>query len=317
MKEFEILILRYTKEDLSLFDFGDYNIRILDIQSQEFDNYIKELNPKFHGGNNSFFNAIRDEIHNEKRDKKYAIVKNNPLEKFDYHELYKVYDILLVLFPSALQIQYAVHFQEENGFVQRQRMTTLTEKYQSEEKYLVIDNLSETKIERLNNLIKIIYPRLDYKNYIGLCYDNYYNSYTASHLHFAYITLCMSLENLVHGPQELSYRLKRISSIVAGSTVENCSILFKNLTAVYGLRSKIVHGESYSVEDVISKIDYLRGLVSRIIVELLLHNVKKNKDLGDIITTLGYGQRHLISDAWDFYELNDINTVNIYDEVSA
>lgn len=315
MKEFEILILRYTKIDLSIFDFGNNDIKILDIQSQEFDDYIKNLNPGYHLGNNTFFNLIREEIHNQTRDKKYAIVKSNPLENFDCDKMYKVYDTLLILFPSALQIQYSVQFKEENNFVQKQRMTTLTDNYQSEDQYLDIDNLSLAKIKQLNNLIKIIYPRLDYKNYIGLCYENYYNSFTASHLHFAYITLCMSLENLVHGSQELSYRLKRISAIIAGDTEENCRTIFKNLTSVYTLRSKIVHGETYSTQDVLNKIDYLRGLVSRILVELLLHNVIKNKELGDIITTLGYGYRNLISDSWKYYELNNVNTVNIYNEL--
>lgn len=315
MVTFEIPVLRYTKIDLSIFDFSQYDLKILDIQSEEFEQYIRNLNPNFYPGNNVFFNSIREEIHTD-RDKKYAIIKNNPLVDYDVNMIYKVFDILLILFPSALQIQYSVNFQEENGFVQRTRMVTLTDKYQPEDKYLDIDNLSVAKIANLNKLIKLIYPRLVFTNYIGLCYDNYYNSFTASHEHFSYITLCMSLENLVNGPQELSYRLKRTSSIIAGNNLTNCKILFKNLTVVYNLRSKIVHGETYSQRDVLEKIEYLRGLVSRIIVELLIHNIENNKILGDTITTLGYGQRAMISEEWEFFELNEINTQKIYDIIS-
>jgi len=307
MKKFEIPILRYTKFDLSLFDFSDDDIKILDIQSDEFKEYIRNLNPGFESGNNSFFNLIREEIHSD-RDKKFAIVKNNPLESFDIQSIYKVYDILLILFPSALQLQYSIHFQEEDGFVQRTIMTTLTDKYQDEDKYLDIDNLSLTKIRNLNKLIKIIYPRLKFDKYIGLCYDNYYNSYTASHLHFSFITLCMSLENLVDGPQELSYRLKRITTILTGDNIENCKVIFKNLTKIYTLRSKIVHGDTFSTADIYKRIDYLRGIVSRVIVELLLHNIEKNSELGEIITAIGYGDRSKVSKNWEFYPLNNVNT---------
>ncbi len=315
MTTFEIPILRYTKIDLSIFDFSQQDIKILDIESDEFNEYIKNLNPDFYGGNNNFFNSIREEIYSE-RDKKYAIIKNNPLINYNVDEIYKVFDILLILFPSAIQIQYSVHFQEEHSFTQRTRMVTLTDKYQAEEKYLDIDNLSVAKIANLNKLIKLIYPRLIFTNYIGLCYDNYYNSFTASHTHFSYITLCMSLENLVNGPQELSYRLKRNSAVIAGHNTLTGQILFKNLTKVYNLRSKIVHGETFSQRDVIEKIGYLRGLVSRIIVELLIHNIEKNIDLGDIITTLGYGQRQMISTTWEFFDLNDINTIKIFDIIA-
>ncbi len=313
MRKFSILILRYTKIDLSVFDFNDFDIKILDVESDEFDEYIKKLNPDFYNANKSLLTIVREDIYTE-RDKKYAIIKNKPLESFEIDNLYKVYDILLTLFPSALQIQYSFDFKENEGFIQRQKLVTLTDKYHPEERYLDIDNLSPSKVSNLKKLIKIIHPRLDFSNYIGLCYVNYYNSFTASHLHFSFITLCMSLENLVSGPQELSYRLKRASSILAGDNIENCKILFKNLTNIYNLRSKIVHGESFNPSSLIPKIDYLRGLISRIIVELLLHNIKTNKDLGDAITVLGYGQRDQLSTGWEFYELNDINTKKIYDD---
>lgn len=316
VKIFEIPVLRYSKIDLSIFDFSDFDIKILDIESDEFGEYIRNLYKGFYPGSISFFKDIEEEPHSQKY-KRYAIIKNNPLSDFETDKILKVYCTLLLLFPSALQVQYSVHFGDDDGT----RWTTKVPypyggESKSEDEYLKIDNYSQSKLYNVNKLIKVIYPRFNFENYIGLCYMNYYNSFTASHLHFSYTSLCISLENLVHGKGELTYRIRRIAAIIAGNSKEDCKIIFNNLNIIYDLRSKIVHGDTYKSNDILNKIDYLRGFISRIIIELLVHNVEKNEDLNEIITSLGYGQRNLISTGWEFYELNEINTSKIYNGIS-
>ena len=126
--EFKIPILKNTLFDLSKFNFSFLGIKIYDIQSTEFEKFIKKLNPKFYGGNISHFNAVINEIHFEK-DRKYAIVKNNYKENYSEEEIFSVFKLLKIIFPSGLDIAYIVNFQEENNFVQRTSMTIFENKY--------------------------------------------------------------------------------------------------------------------------------------------------------------------------------------------
>lgn len=296
---FEIPILKNSTFDLDKFDFSFASIRLLDIQSAEFKEYINQLNPKFEAANFSFFDSIIENIHHD-YDKRYAVVKNDH-KQFSKQEIYNVQILLLILFPSGLQIDSIVHFQDEEDFVQRVSMSTLENEYVAVDNYLHFD---DEFVAEANEYIKLVFTNIDYKNYIGLSIENYINSFTVSHLHFAYIALCMSLENLISGSQELSYRLKRTTAILCGNTETNSETIFKNLTKIYNLRSKIVHGEIYTPQEIYTKIEYLQNLVSRVLIELLIHNIKTNKELDAITTKLGFGQRSLLSAGWKLFKIN-------------
>jgi Apea-like HEPN len=303
---FKIPILSNTLFDLSKFDFSFLGIKIYDIQSTEFEKFVKKLNPKFYGGNISHFNAVINEIHFD-RDRKYAIVKNNYKENYSENEIISVFKLLKIIFPSGLDIAYIVNFQEENNFVQRTSMTTFENKYCPENRYLScdIDN-----VKTINKFIKLVFHNQNKNFYISLSIENYLNSFNASHLHFSYIALCISLENLIDGKIELINRLKRLIAIICGNDVESCKLIFKNVNEIYELRSKIVHGDKYSDQKIFEFYEYLQSIVSLTIIEILIHNIIDNVELNSIINTLGYGQRKYISAKWKKFELN-IDTENI------
>lgn len=296
---FEIPVLKNSTYDLSKFDFSAFSIRILNVQSDEFKEYIGNLNRSFQEANFSFFDLIIENIHHE-FDTRFAIIKDD-YNQFSKQEIYNVYTILIILFPSGLQIENIVHFVEEEKFVQRSYMSSLETKYTAVDNYLYFD---DEYLEEANEFINLVFQRINFNNYIGLSIENYSNSFNVSHLHFSYIALCMSLENLISGNQELSYRLKRTTSILCGNTEENSSLIFKNLGKIYNLRSKIVHGEIYTLNEIYTKIEYLQNLVSRTLIELLIHNIPTNKDLDNITTTLGFGQRNRLSSNWKLYKIN-------------
>lgn len=308
---FEIPVLKNSTYDLSKFDFSIASIRILNIQSEEFKEYIKGLNPAHEKANFSFFDLIIENIHSDV-DSRFAIIKED-YKQFSKQEIYNVHILLLILFPSGLQIENIVHFVEEKSFVQRSSMSSLETKYTTVDDYLYFD---DEFLKEANEFINLVFTRIDYNNYIGLSIENYMNSFNVSHLHFSYIALCMSLENLINGSQELSYRLKRTTSILCGNTEENSSIIFKNLGKVYNLRSKIVHGEKYTPQEIYTKIEYLRNLVSRALIELLIHNIHSNKELDNITTVLGFGQRNRLSANWKLFKINIMTFHKIKSELN-
>jgi len=307
---FEIPIIKNTRYDLSKFDFSTSSLKILNVQSEEFKEYIKNLNPKFESANFNFFKSIIEKNHSQ-TDNRYAIVKDN-YRDFSKQEVYNVYTLLLILFPSGLKIESIVHFVETNNFVQRDYMSSLENQYVNSDYYL---NFDDEFLDEANEFIGLVFKRINHDNYIGLSIENYLNSFTVSHLHFAYLALCMCLENLIVGSQELSYRLKRTTAILCGNTEDHSSIIFKNLNKIYGLRSKIVHGEIYSSQEIYTKIEYLQNIVSRVLIELLIHNIPTNKELDTIITKLGFGQRNQISNDWKLYKINVITFYKIRTEL--
>lgn len=308
--KFEIPILKNTFYDLSKFDFSPFSIRILDIRSADFKKYIHDLNPGFERGNFTFFNDIISQIHRD-YDNRYAIVKDD-FRQFSKQEIYDVHILLLILFPSGLQIEHIAHFVEDNNFVQRSSFSSLEVKYTVLDDYL---NFDDDLLSEANEFIHLVFKRMNFKNYIGLSIENYINSFTVSHLHFAYIALCMSLENLISGSQELSYRLKRTTAILCGRTESDSDTIFKNLNKIYKLRSKIVHGDNYSPAEIDSKMEYLQNLVSRVLIELLIHNIPNNSDLDSLITKLGFGQRSKLSENWKLFKINVITFHKIRTEV--
>jgi hypothetical protein len=300
---FEIIVITNTFHDLSKFDFEFVDLKILDIESKEFREYIAELNPRFDPQNFSFFQSIIDESHNIKENKRYAIFKKNHKENYELRNLYVAYQLLLIIFPSELIIEHSVTFEDEAGFVQRVSMSSRQNNYSYEYDYLYYD---DENLPLINEFIALTFERTKSTSYIGLAIENYVNSYTASHLHFQFITFCMALENIIPGAQELSYRLKRSVAIICGNDKNVCRRIYKNIDTIYKVRSKIVHGDKFDLKAIEPSLIYLNAIVSLLIIELLVHNVDTNIILGERITEIGFGDRILLSENWKEYKLNPI-----------
>jgi len=162
----------------------------------------------------------------------------------------------------------------------------------------------DDKLEEINEFISIHFERLKGDNFITLAIESYLTSYSASHFHFQYLTLCMALESVVDGSQELTYRLKRSIGLLCGDKIDSCKRIYNNINKLYKVRSKIIHGEKYDAPKILKYLSPLKSIVSRTIIELLVHNITDKKELNSKITELGYGGRDKISENWKKYELN-------------
>ena len=299
---FDIPILSGSQFDLSKFDFSFKNIYIYDIQSVDFERHIESLQPNLKQHNLKSFKKITEQIHSE-FDKRYAIVNKNPKADYNYQDILNVLYFLLIIFPCDLQIEHTIHFHEENGCMQSSSMT-------SWHKRATIGNpeellfASEEDIPEINEFAKIYFDRSNFKNYIAFAIENYLTSFTASHIHYQYLTLCIALESTLYGENELSYRLRRNVAILCGQDVSCCKRIYENIKSIYSLRSKIVHGEKYSIEKVQEYLKPLRAIVSRTIIELIIHNIPDAEKLNEVITPLAFGDRSKITKTWKSYKLN-------------
>ena len=302
--EITIPVLSNTSYDLSKFDFSFKDIKIVDINSDEFEAYIEAQQPNIKEANMSFPKSIIENAYGE-YDKKYAIIKNNPKENFKYTDIIIVWKILLIIFPSDLQIEYDIVYTFEDGFFQRSYMSSY-QKRGDYENYLFSD---DEYLEEINEYIRLVFDRLNLTNYIGIAIENYLTSYSASHIHYQYLTLCIALESIISGNQELIYRIRRSVAILCGKDLFNCHRIYDNLNKLYTLRSKIIHGESFDYKKVAEYLPPLKSIVSRTIIELLIHNIPTNTELNLKITEVGFGDRTKISESWKHFTLNIITHV--------
>jgi len=307
-REISIPILTGSYFNLTQFDFSFKDITIFDIQSEDFENYIESLQPNIKAQNFSLIRNIHKQI-NFDHDKKYAIVKNNPRENFNYQDILNVYHLLLIIFPSDLQIEHIIHYIVEKDFIQLSSLSSWDKRMTGESPGELLF-ASEEDVAEINEFASLYFDRLNLVNYIGIAIENYITSFTASHYHYQYLTLFIALESTISGNQELTYRLRRTVAILCGKDGFNCDLIFENLNKLYSLRSKIIHGEEYSIAKVQEYLPALKSIVSRAIIELLIHNITTNKELNAITTRLAFGDRAKITEGWKSYKLNIFTIVD-------
>ncbi len=298
----EIPIITQTDFDLSRFDFSFRDIFVYEIRSNEFKEYIRLLSPDNFEHNFHFIYHLIEEI-NFDHEKFYAVIKKDLENSFNQKEIDNVHKLLLIVFPSDLQVLHIINYDNGEGFFQPLSMSSWNQRVTGEfpgEFLILIDEY----VEEVNEFIKLVFERLSETNYLGISIYHYLSSFDASHIHYQYIALCMVLESMISGSQELTYRLKRNTAVLVGAKSYNCKKIFNNLNKIYDLRSKIVHGELYDAAKIAEYLPYIRTMASRVIIELLLHNFQNNTELNQRITELGYGGKFQITDSYKEYKLN-------------
>ncbi len=293
-----IPILTNTHYDLSKFNFRFRDIYLVELTSLKLKRYINSFtkNKELRQVNFDFFNYIIKEKHYDSK-KYYAIIKKKYKQNYKQEEIYRVFNLLLLIYPSDLYISNEIDFSTEEGELRTTGMSSFP-RYTSKFFYSHDRNLKE-----INRFLKKVFLDFYKFEYVRLAILHFNTSFEASHGHFQYINLCMALETLVEGDKELSYRMKRGVAILVGDNKYSCEIIFRNLGNIYSLRSAIVHGENYKNSKLQEYLPYLKKLVARTILELLLHKLNRS-NLNESLTKAGFGQRHLISQKYKPFELS-------------
>lgn len=313
IEEFVIPIFTGIHLDIRQFDFSFKDISIFDFRSKEFKNYLNGLQAELGDEVRRFMRGSHKKIHFPFQ-VEYAIVKNNPHSDYNYQDFHAIIDFLLIICPSDIHLFFELGFDVDNG---RFRLEVAT--YWDKVGSLRYQNFNDSPIENLPKFNKYeveefakLYFKAIKHSYINVAVGSYVSYFRASHLHFRYLSLFMALESTVDGANELSYRLKRNVAILCGDNKLDCFQIYKFLTTTYSLRSKVTHGEKPDFDKIEKYTKPLEAIVSRSIIELIVHNISTCKEFNEITTGLGFGQRNEISKGWSLYTLNEETLVNEY-----
>jgi hypothetical protein len=283
-------------EKITDLDFSFLNIDFIKLGSLEFYNRMKSISgDDWNHLTNSAFNRL---------------LRENPMKPIfiafpkDINQglstsiLYNFEIFFQIMFPSHFKLSLTVGFNEAEKLnlfrecYSMDRSNAINQQFTLWQKTLDFD-LGQSKI--IIDTLKLMFNRYaGLKKEYELLFECYQNSFYQWSLDMAIINLTMSLESLIKTETEINHQIARTVAILNSNNKEEGNVIYSNVKKLYGLRSKIVHGDK-------PKSDFkhyyiaLKAIVSRTIIEIIIFNLKKEK-LRELIIQSGFGSRNTFTE---------------------
>jgi hypothetical protein len=220
-----------------------------------------------------------------------------PLQKEIFDDIQRA---LLILFPSEFRnyslITFRVH-EHDTVFGGEEQVTSSPHRGREMKNPLSFDL---KLIPAIETFIKAYFKRPS-PQYLRLCIDSYVSHFYQWKESLAYVSLAICMEAIAEGKEMVNYKIRRNLSIINGRCQDESTVIFVNTKNIYELRSRIVHGDGHNASDLEIYLPYLRQLIACTIIELIVHGIDDRKKLDEKITSLGFGQKKLISESYDTY----------------
>jgi hypothetical protein len=283
--------------DISKIDFSPLGIKCCYYDSFESHEFwekwsFDESTLRFiHGNLKDFHEALQE------REKLFVFLPIEFTMKFQEVNVYQCLNVLLLLFPSLLAFKHMIDFNVvDNKYLKYNNAKDLDFKYSTtgdfDEEFLYFH---DDFLEEINSFVAIYAKRINTFKYLKTAMGTYISSFQEINPVMAYLSLCMTLESIVESFSEVTYRICRNVSILISEDKESAETIFGNIQLIFRLRSKIIHGSDYDFEKVIEFLPYLRVVASRMIIEVIMLNIRDIKELDKKLTFAGFGNRESLS----------------------
>ncbi len=153
------------------------------------------------------------------------------------------------------------------------------------------------ELEETNKFLALFKKRNPSRNYINNAIRYYSDSFNVNSPEMSFVCLCICLEAIVPGKEQLSFRFRRNLAVLCGESDVNSQHIYERAKNLYNYRSKLVHSgmSSKDFKQFDSFFKYAQFLASRMIIEMLLHDIPAIEELDKRVTGLGFGDGNLIS----------------------
>jgi hypothetical protein len=297
--EISIIVVRGSAFDLTRLDFSFANYQFVPINSLLIEEYLGITS----GRTSEYLERVRSETtlgRWEPSKAAYAILPIDPNNASTVKALRCLW-LLTIVYPSDIYRAYDIRLWRHSP---DHVIDTMLVVHDDQSSFNPLD-ISENRLEELHDFVQLVFDRVGNDGFASQVIDLYLQSKQSSLTYHRYLSLMMALETILASTSEIVYRLKRAVAVILGRTLENSSMFFQMVDYMYGLRSKIVHGEKFDRDEVNYYLPTLEQLVSRLIIELLVHNIEKKETVGEIVTRLGFGDYKKISEGHKEFILND------------
>jgi Apea-like HEPN len=309
----KFFVLIGSLSDLSKIDFSLLNIQCLDITSEKIKQFCKDAtHPDWTNRTEDILEEINKEVLD--RERLYVLLPIDLSKEYKEDDFFLCLNVLLLLFPSDLAIKNIIDFQV---FDDKFLNWTSCESYNFYptgyddhfENYLFYH---EDNLEEINSFVSLFVERINSIKYLKTVLNAYISSFHERNPIMGYLSLCISTESINNAPTELNYRIGRNISILIGDSKSRAETIFDNLKLIYDMRSRIVHGGKYDIEKVIEYLPYLRSVVSRMIIEIVLLNIQDIDELNRKLTFAGFGDKNSFSTEYRKMTLNITSYVDAF-----
>lgn len=317
-KEGCIGVLAGSLSDLSKFNFSPWGIKCYHIESPALKKYVKKNSHKGSFENNwrviyesSKTNAFEADSPFWDAKNLYVLVPNDLKKLPSKKEIFDCRLALLLLFPSEITVR-TIHYFEIidgpkifcGGGAEGYDFAPFMKYDEPYEHYLIIP---PKRINEINRFLKIFHERAGKINYIQTALKFYSMAWSVENPELSFVSLCIALEGIVYGKEQVTYRFRRNIAVLCGENEFYSIEIYKNVNRLYEFRSKIVHSSVTSKDYKYFEEYYKYGIAvaSRMIIEMILHNIPNLQNLDEKLTELGFGDRKIISKNYKPFILND------------
>lgn len=238
---------------------------------------------------------------------------NNPPTEEEYFE---AIGAIKIIHPSELYIQNIINAQyfPEKG-IYFSGWSTFNhhywQKYKEPRNHYFI--YPEEYIEETNKFLAFYKGSHKKRNYIRNAIRYYLDSFNVNSVEMSFICLCICLETIVPGKEQLSYRFRRNLAVLCADSYDSGEKIYTNAKLLYEYRSKLVH--SGMTKKDFNKFElffeYAQIIASRMIIEMLLHDLPSIEELDKKLTEFGFGQGSTITKGYKKFQGNNTTWLKV------
>jgi hypothetical protein len=239
---------------------------------------------------------------------------NNPPTEKDYFE---AIGAIKVIHPSELYIQNILSAQYFEGKgIYFSGWSTYNHyhwyKYKEPQDHYFV--YPEEHIQETNDFLAFYKDNYNKRGYIQNAIRYYLDSFNVNSAEMSFICLCICLETIVPGNEQLSYRFRRNLAVLCAESYERGKRIYKNANLLYNYRSKLVHSGMTSKDFAKFELffEYAQILASRMIIEMMLHDIPSIEDLDKKLTEFGFGQGNSISEGYKQFKGNISTWIKVF-----
>jgi hypothetical protein len=298
--------------DILQVDLSFLNLKFIKLYSDSFMDIIKGFNKNLEIQKKNlspFEDWKKDKFNYHIEEKTYALIPINMSHEVNGNHPRLIEKIMLIMFPSDFRmfsyIEYSNYLYEPHEI---HLSTIAIPNYITSQNRGIKEgwlSFPSSEISDINFFIRHFIEKQDRLGCLEIALNSYIQSFKQTPIQSSFISLFIALESLVQESFEITHQISRYCAVINSTSIEVGNTIYKNLKKLYGLRSKIIHGNQYDLTKLHNDLYFkLEAVVSRTLIELVSHEIFDVKSLGKRVNELGFGEKGKLSDSYLSFNIN-------------
>jgi hypothetical protein len=303
---FQCAVIVGADDDILALDIVQLNVQVFKVNSDEFRNEIRQLNPHNKRFKDNYRAFELDDYLQRLQDNAFVLYPIDRTKRVSFLTFRIIQWGLQIVFPCDLHLVSEITFDvgSENDYLWTHRATFkyLRGFVNDKPKLLSFGQSTATDV---NAFLNLYFEKVKNAKYLEIAIHSYIGHFIQNDLWIAYITLMIALESITKSESEISHQLSRYCAVINSNSKQEGEVIYANMKKLYDLRSKIVHGDDkVKSEKIKAFYPTLLAITSQTLVELISHNILEKKELQSSVYSHGYGEKQQLSSRYVKLEIS-------------